>query len=334
MRERNNMNQKPVFSIIIPVYNVEKYLKNCVESVINQLYKSIEIILIDDGSSDKSGDICDEYAKKDKRIKVIHKKNEGVSVARNRGIENAFGQFIMFLDSDDVLPENILSKIANDIEKDYCDIYTYTYGQINESGEKIDVIKEELDPGIYSKDEFLKSYYTRNKNLPWGVSKNVFKANVIKEKCVNFPVGIRAAEDLEFYMQYLEHVEKVKFSNDEIIDYRVNRAGSVMTEMKLLTYLDILKIYAKYANDKNSFVSRVFSTLYLTVFFNIRRINNESEREIALNAYNPDNIVGKVFGLKNKRNKFILKVLGTKNTFALVKWKLEKRGKNEDKSIC
>lgn len=90
-------------SIIVPVYNVEEYLSECVDSVLNQTYSDIEVILVDDGSTDQSGNICDEYAEMDSRIKVIHKKNEGVSAARNTGIETASGERIIFVDSDDCL---------------------------------------------------------------------------------------------------------------------------------------------------------------------------------------------------------------------------------------
>ena len=93
--------EKEKISVIIPVYNVEKYLKRCLDSVINQTYKNLEIILVDDGSTDNSGKICDEYAKNDKRIIVIHKENGGVSVARNIGLDICTGDYVNFIDSDD-----------------------------------------------------------------------------------------------------------------------------------------------------------------------------------------------------------------------------------------
>ncbi|HJA50079.1 MAG TPA: glycosyltransferase, partial [Candidatus Fusicatenibacter intestinipullorum] len=93
--------EKVKISVIIPVYNVEKYLKRCLDSVINQTYKNLEIILIDDGSTDNSGKICDEYAQKDERIIVIHKENGGVSSARNKGLDICIGDYISFIDSDD-----------------------------------------------------------------------------------------------------------------------------------------------------------------------------------------------------------------------------------------
>lgn len=103
----------PLISVIIPIYMAENFLHRCVDSVINQTYKNLEIILINDGSKDKSGIICDEYAKKDTRIKVIHQENQGVSAARNKGLDIAKGEFIYFLDSDDYISLNALEKLIN-----------------------------------------------------------------------------------------------------------------------------------------------------------------------------------------------------------------------------
>ena len=96
-------------SIIVPIYNVEKYLSRCVDSILNQTFTDFELILVDDGSTDNSGKICDEYAEKDCRIKVIHKDNWGVSSARNVGLENSVGEYIMFCDSDDFVEKNAVS---------------------------------------------------------------------------------------------------------------------------------------------------------------------------------------------------------------------------------
>ena len=104
-----------LISVIVPVYNVEKYLNKCIDSIINQTYKNLEIILVDDGSQDSSGKICDEYTKKDNRIKVIHKENGGVSSARNIGLNNATGEWIAFIDADDWVDEEYLQTLFNRI---------------------------------------------------------------------------------------------------------------------------------------------------------------------------------------------------------------------------
>ena len=111
-----------LISIIIPVYNVEKYLKKCINSVINQSHKNLEIILIDDGSTDKSGIILDEYAKIDERIKVYHKKNGGLSSARNYGIKRSNGNYICFIDSDDFISKYMIENLLNNLLKTQSDI--------------------------------------------------------------------------------------------------------------------------------------------------------------------------------------------------------------------
>lgn len=119
--------EKKLISVIVPVYNVEKYIKKCIDSILAQVYNYFELILIDDGSKDNSGKICDEYKNKDTRIKVLHQKNAGLSAARNRGLDEAVGDYICFIDSDDYIKEDYLEVLLNclsDIDADmsFCDI--------------------------------------------------------------------------------------------------------------------------------------------------------------------------------------------------------------------
>lgn len=127
-----------LFSIIIPVYNVERYLNKCIESVVKQTYKNFEIILVDDGSPDSCPRICDEWAKKDDRIVVIHKGNGGLSSARNAGIKRAKGQYIGFIDSDDYwIENNFLEKIKDIVTENSVDVILFEYKEVDESGNTI-----------------------------------------------------------------------------------------------------------------------------------------------------------------------------------------------------
>ena len=121
---------KPLISIIIPVYNVEQYLHRCVDSVLNQTYKNLEIILVNDGSPDNCPFICDEYAKKDKRIIVVHKENGGLSSARNAGLEIVQGEYISFIDSDDWIHENYNEILYKNLHEKLKLIYTCYYGML------------------------------------------------------------------------------------------------------------------------------------------------------------------------------------------------------------
>ena len=121
-------------SVIVPIYNVEKYLRKCVDSILNQTYKNLEIILVDDGSPDNCGNICDEYALSDSRIRIIHKKNGGLSDARNAGLDIARGNYILFVDSDDYIDETMVEKLYEALEKEKAEMSLCSFVYVNDDG--------------------------------------------------------------------------------------------------------------------------------------------------------------------------------------------------------
>ena len=147
-------------SIVVPIYNVEKYLKQCIESIINQTLQDIEIILVDDGSPDNCPQICDEYAKKDSRIKVVHKKNGGLSSARNAGIEVATGDFIGFVDSDDYIELDMYEKMYNIAKENHVDFVVSDYYKVSDKGKIITTI--DMNEGIYDKNRIIKEIFIKN----------------------------------------------------------------------------------------------------------------------------------------------------------------------------
>ena len=145
------MTMNPKISVIIPVYNVELWLTKCIDSLLNQIYSNIEIILIDDGSTDRSGKICDEYSKKDNRIKVMHIKNSGQSVARNKGLDVSQGEYVLFIDSDDYLCDReIIGKFINIFNSSKCDFIYTSYCRFNDGNE--DEITEILPINLTNKE--------------------------------------------------------------------------------------------------------------------------------------------------------------------------------------
>ena len=171
--------RNPILSIIIPVFNSEEHLQQCIDSVINQSFRDYELIIIDDGSQDDSGLICNKYAEKDCRIKVIHQKNQGVSSARNVGIESASGEWITFVDSDDYLAENYLD-IDYSLSVDLILQKKTVIGQED--------LEETYPIGLYegsSLRQFLSLYMTGALfRVPWG---KFFKTSVIKDGNIRFP---------------------------------------------------------------------------------------------------------------------------------------------------
>lgn len=124
-------------TVVVPVYNVEKYLDRCVESIVNQTYRNLEIILVDDGSPDRCSQMCDDWALRDSRIKVIHKQNAGLGMARNTGIENATGEYICFFDSDDYVPPDTIEKAYNKIAEQRADVVVFGFSDVTPNGELI-----------------------------------------------------------------------------------------------------------------------------------------------------------------------------------------------------
>lgn len=234
--------KKDLISIIIPVYNVEKYIEKCLESVINQTYNNIEIILIDDGSLDDSGKICDEYAKKDKRIVVIHKNNEGVSVARNVGIKKSKGKYVAFIDSDDYVEENYVEKLYITIDEK--DMAIVGAKRINEKGkiiEKSSVIVQE-----YSQNEAIQQLLLEKIYGPelWG---KLFKTEILKK--LEFRKDMTVGEDFDLLYRYLQYIQRVKIDTTETLYNYILRNGSIMNSSFNPNWFKDMQVCEKIINN-------------------------------------------------------------------------------------
>lgn len=198
-------------SIIVPIYNMEKYIGTCIESILKQTYIRIEIILVDDGSTDSTGVICDEYAKRYCRnIRVIHQKNGGISAARNAALKEATGKYIFFIDADDYyVPDFIEKMVQVDEEFDYV-VGGYIQKNIFSQEEK-HVSSSECE---LTKEEVKRNYKGENETLPltfvWGKR---YKLKIIKDNGITFDCNCKLGEDIRFNLQYLECAERMKVLN-------------------------------------------------------------------------------------------------------------------------
>ncbi len=228
---------KDCISVIVPVYNVEKYLNRCIESIINQTYQNIEIILINDGSTDNSSIICDEYAEKDARIKVIHKKNGGVSSARNVGLKNAKGEFITFVDSDDYIKLTCFEKMANGIKNNDVDMVVVGWedeesnlGWVNKHID-INCQKKYIQNEILSLDFFL---------TVWG---HLFKRINISKQFFNEELFY--SEDTLFTVQsfYKKKNNKLLVIGEPLYVYITNRDDSAVNKPFNKKHISFIKAY-------------------------------------------------------------------------------------------
>lgn len=216
--------EKDKISVIVPIYNVGRYLRQCIESIRNQTYKNIEIILINGDSSDNSGEICDEYAKTDMRIRVIHKRNEGVSESRNAGLSIARGKYISFCDGDDVMAPNELQVLFDNLHSTHSDLSCCGFVRFNESvpmwNTEVHEIKEFSD-----KDDMLKTVIS-NKIYAGFLWNKLFKSELLKEKYpLRFKKDIAVLEDEVFVLSYLQRCKKICLTEMKLYGYRINPSG-------------------------------------------------------------------------------------------------------------
>lgn len=231
-------NSRPFFSIIIPIYNVNlEYFSVCMESLLNQSFDSFEVILVDDGSCEECAAACDKYSEGDDRVRVLHQENQGVSVARNRGMEEATADWIMFVDADDWLEMNACEILYGYLCKVDCDILLFraykeygakrvrqNYGLTNETLYIMD--ENEIREMLYGRamgspntknESFCVIYYSWDK---------VFKRSFLVENGIRYPVGIPKSEDKIFILQCFEKMHSMYYVESELYHYRINEKSA------------------------------------------------------------------------------------------------------------
>lgn len=230
------MANQELISVIVPIYNVEKYLKKCIDSIINQTYKNLEIILVDDGSPDNCGKICDEYVGKDSRVIVIHKENGGVSSARNRGLDIARGEYITFVDSDDLIGSNMTFEDNINILKrnSQIDILQYPIYYIFNQTE----IKKTFPSSqcIYGERDLFLNWYT-SKPITGYVWDKIFKRKIFDK--IRFPENIQLAEDSYCIVDFVKTANCLYISELGYYGY-CQRADSAVARFSPKKCLDLL----------------------------------------------------------------------------------------------
>lgn len=233
-------------SFVLPIYKVEQYLRECVESLINQTYRDIEIILVDDGSPDNCPDMCEQLASEDKRIKVLHKKNGGLSDARNAGLSIASGDYVIFVDSDDFWRGNdSLQKMVSIIEKfPQCQFYTFNCCYYYPHKNKYIKWKEFADDlqCPVNGSEALK-HLVASGTVPMGAWSKIINRQWLLNTQITFKVG-QISEDIPWFINLLDKCEKCIFINNYIYAYRQNVSGSITAlkgERNFNSLMDIVK---------------------------------------------------------------------------------------------
>lgn len=232
MEKQDFINKNDAFvTVIVPAYNVEKYIGKCIDSLLEQRYKNYEMIIINDGSCDNTGEICEEYARREKRITVIHTENRGVSEARNLGLKKANGEYIVFVDSDDFVSENYLELLVEGIVKndvdlccvDYYEVYSNkTICHADEDDEKNMVMSETDAINLLHKKEYFRGYL-------WD---KIFIKKIIDENQIIFDKQVKIWEDMLFCLKYMINCRKVLYIRKPVY-YYIIRANSAMNDSRI-----------------------------------------------------------------------------------------------------
>lgn len=270
------MKDRELISVIVPIYNVEKYLRKCIDSIIEQTYTNLEIILVDDGSPDNCGKICDEYAKKDKRIIVIHNSNQGVSASRNFGLDEAKGNYITFIDADDFVSNNYIEVLYNMITLKEADLAII--GNDEQFNEKIFKTNKKIKKVINNEEtvrRILEEKYITS--VCWG---KIYKSELLND--IRFDTNLKIGEDFKFMMEVLNKCHNVNIDTTQnLYHYRLNEDSVTQQNGRKEDWIQEIEISKskiqyienKYPNIKNKAIQR-YIRVNITYFTKRIKENN------------------------------------------------------------
>ena len=227
-----------LISVIVPVYKCEKYLESCVRSILAQTYSNLEILLIDDGSPDRCPSMCDAFAAEDQRVKVFHKVNGGASSARNLGLEHSVGDYICFVDSDDILPENAISDLQRGITANQCQYAAGICCILNSKKVKNRITDEKIIDYAEAPEELLHYIVQSGSYSPYA---KIFDAHVIREHGLRYDESLKCSEDALFIRRYLSYCSRIALIPSVVYGYNTNNDESLSKKF----YPDFCLYYAK-----------------------------------------------------------------------------------------
>lgn len=279
-------------SIIVPIYNVEKYLEKCIESILSQTYKNFELILIDDGSLDNSPQICDRYAAKDERIIVIHQENRGVSEARNAGLDIAKGEYIGFVDPDDFVAPEMYEMMVTTMEREAVELAICGYNYFDEDGNvdrsRLYIIR---DNEILTQKEVMNRFSDMPPSIRHGVVNKLFKKSLVQN--LYFVEGLHSSEDVLFLNEYVLRVNKAVMIHQPFYRNTVRHGSATHGGLSIESladsfrahdkmYNDIIRLYPELKNHSLAFLLDVCTLKYFEAKNKVDKVKGKRETNIRL----------------------------------------------------
>ncbi|MCM3116044.1 glycosyltransferase [Neobacillus sp. MER 74] len=321
---------KPLISVIVPVYNVEKYVGNCLNSILAQTYENIEVIVVNDGTKDNSAVICEEIAKRDSRVKVLHKINAGLGFARNTGLDAANGEYVVFIDSDDFIDKNMIEKLYTALSENNADTCYCGYRRFYSSDKIIDFpayynnelfVGEEIIEKVLLEMIASEPHVKTERLLSMSVWHALYSMKLIKKYNLRFPSEREfISEDIIFHIAYLQKANRVYFIQDSLYFYRCNEGSLTQVYLK-----DEFERHKKLINEINFrlkeflpskkfmlrtqryFLGRVRSCLAKEIAFNEKEKSRDFKSNMNL-ILNDDMVRSTIDAYPYNRNKFVLRV--------------------------
>ena len=318
-----------LFSVIVPIYKVEKYLRQCVDSILNQTFADFELILVDDGSPDNCPAICDGYAEKDGRVKVIHKQNGGLVSARKAGTAIAQGDYIIAVDGDDCVKSNMLETVSNILAEKRYDIVCFGYDTYPNGNNKI---KPSYREGAYDKEQIEKEIYStlitgiNGKRFPPSVWGKAFKRELVSEIQLDVPDKISIGEDSCVSYVAIYRADSLYFSHEKLYNYRVDNQSMTRGKKRLFSWDEPLwraDFYLKYLPEEQfgEQVARITAHSFFNVAVSVVRVKKyrEAKREIKqkLSEERAAEILKKAQFKNNKKERLALYCLKHKKVFLI-----------------
>ena len=261
---------KKKVSIIIPVYNCDSYISRCLDSILNQTYKDIEVIIVNDGSTDNTQKILDKYAKKYKQIKVYKQKNSGVSIARNNGIKKATGYYLQFTDSDDYLEKDMIKSMVMSAEENDSDIVICEYNHVYETTKKIEYISIK-DYEKYSFADLISNENTRYGGFPWN--------KLVKRECIKkyYDEEIGYYENLLFFLDNAKNLKKYSVVHKPLYNYFINSNSALHNKKYNIKRITSLIALEKVINNVDEKYKDFYKYHYISQYkWNVKQIKQNN----------------------------------------------------------
>ncbi len=308
-------NDQTLISVIVPVYNVEDYLEECINSILSQTYTNLEILIVDDGSTDNSLAILQDFSQRDSRITIFTKENGGLSSARNRAIDEAKGEYFTFIDSDDYIEENYIEYLMKSLIDNEADIsIVNSYHMIN--GKRKDIINNDGSVSIFSRREVLEKMYSKENDfigILQSAQGKLYKKNLFNN--IRYPLGKKYEDAFTTYKLYLNS-KKIVYTNIALYAYRI-REGSILRSGYSLSNLDVLEMFEERINilESNGYDTKIDRYYFCNkllkerVLLSIHKFNVDKNKELLEKYKITKNDIWESLAKKEKMKMTLLEII-------------------------